>query len=136
MHFMLQKEIVNRLQAKPGSKQFGRLSIMIQLFCKVEALFDVEPECFNPKPKVMSSIVRLTPHATQQYFINDIDLFESLVKNAFSQRRKTIRNTLKTLCDDTAFEAANINPTNRAEALSIDDYVRLSNHLSAINPIN
>ncbi|PHS73657.1 MAG: 16S rRNA (adenine(1518)-N(6)/adenine(1519)-N(6))-dimethyltransferase [Cycloclasticus sp.] len=129
MHFMLQKEIVNRLEAQPGSKQFGRLSIMIQIFCQVEALFDVDPECFHPKPKVMSSIVRLTPHASSKYSIDDITLFETLVKNAFSQRRKTIRNTLKNICDDIAFEAVGIDPTKRAEALAIDDFVQLSNYL-------
>jgi 16S rRNA (adenine1518-N6/adenine1519-N6)-dimethyltransferase len=129
MHFMLQKEIVDRLQAQPGSKQFGRLSIMIQLHCHVEALFDVDPECFHPRPKVMSSIVRLTPYTEQKYAIDDMLLFEKIVKTAFSQRRKTIRNTLKEICDDTAFEIVNINPSARAEALKIDDFVNLSNHL-------
>ncbi|MEO1889232.1 MAG: 16S rRNA (adenine(1518)-N(6)/adenine(1519)-N(6))-dimethyltransferase RsmA [Cycloclasticus sp.] len=130
MHFMLQKEIVNRLQAQPGSKQFGRLSIMIQLHCRVEALFDVDPECFHPRPKVMSSIVRLTPHAEQPYQIDDMELFENVVKTAFSQRRKTIRNTLKKICSDDAFNAVEINPSARAEALSIDNFVALSNHIS------
>ncbi len=130
MHFMLQKEIVNRLQAQPGSKQFGRLSIMIQLYCRVEALFDVDPECFHPMPKVMSSIVRLTPYTEQRYQINDIVLFEKVVKAAFSQRRKTIRNTLKNICTDDDFNAVNITPSARAEALSIDNFVSLSNHLS------
>lgn len=130
MHFMLQKEIVNRLEAQPGSKQFGRLSIMIQLYCRVEALFDVDPECFTPKPKVMSSIVRLTPYETSPYAIDDIILFEKVVKAAFSQRRKTIRNTLKNICDDDVFQAVNINPSSRAEALSINDFVNLTNCLS------
>jgi len=130
MHFMLQKEIVNRLQAQPGSKQFGRLSIMIQLYCQVEALFDVEPECFHPQPKVMSSIVRLTPYKKQKYTIDDIELFEKIVKTAFSQRRKTIRNTLKDICDEIALKTAGINPSSRAEALTIDDFVNLSNQLS------
>jgi 16S rRNA (adenine1518-N6/adenine1519-N6)-dimethyltransferase len=130
MHFMLQKEIVNRLQAQPGSKQFGRLSIMIQLHCQVEALFDVDPECFHPKPKVISSIVRLIPYTKQKYTIGDMELFEKIVKASFSQRRKTIRNTLKSICDDRSFKLAGINPTNRAEALSIDDFVNISNQLS------
>ncbi|ORU91724.1 MAG: 16S rRNA (adenine(1518)-N(6)/adenine(1519)-N(6))-dimethyltransferase [Cycloclasticus sp. symbiont of Poecilosclerida sp. N] len=129
MHFMLQKEIVNRLEAQLGSKQFGRLSIMIQLHCQVEALFDVEPECFNPQPKVMSSIVRLTPHAAPPYAIDNMPLFERIVRSAFSQRRKTIRNTLKGICNDEVFQATQIDPTSRAEALSINDFVNLSNHL-------
>jgi 16S rRNA (adenine1518-N6/adenine1519-N6)-dimethyltransferase len=133
MHFMLQKEIVNRLEAQPGSKQFGRLSIMIQLYCQVEALFDVEPQCFHPRPKVMSSIVRLTPYPKSPYSIDDIVLFEKIVKNAFSQRRKTIRNTLKNICVDDDFQSANIDPGARAEALAIKDYVALSNHLSRQN---
>ncbi|MBL4744372.1 MAG: 16S rRNA (adenine(1518)-N(6)/adenine(1519)-N(6))-dimethyltransferase RsmA [Cycloclasticus sp.] len=130
MHFMLQKEIVNRLQAGPGSKQFGRLSIMIQIHCQVEALFDVDPECFTPKPKVMSSIVRLTPHAEEKYRIDNIVLFEKIVKAAFAQRRKTIRNNLKELCNDESLGVVDINPSARAEALSIDDFVRLANHLN------
>lgn len=130
MHFMLQKEIVNRLQAQPGSKQFGRLSIMIQLHCRVEALFDVDPECFQPQPKVMSSIVRLTPYTKQPYEIDDMVLFERIVKAAFSQRRKTIRNTLKNICSDDDFNATGISPSARAEALSIDNFVSLSNRLS------
>ncbi len=132
MHFMLQKEIVNRLQAQPGSKQFGRLSIMIQLHCDVEALFDVDPECFHPKPKVMSSIVRLTPHTKQKYAIDDLELFEKIVKAAFSQRRKTIRNTLKNICNEASLEAAHIDPNARAESLEINDFVNLSNQLNRI----
>jgi len=127
MHFMLQKEVVNRLQARPGSKQFGRLSIMVQLHCEVEALFDVDPECFSPKPVVMSSIVRLVPHTTKKYQVNNQALFGRIVSSAFSQRRKTIRNSLKNCCSDAQFESANIDPKLRAEALSIDDFVRLVN---------
>lgn len=131
MHFMLQKEVVNRLQAKPGSKQFGRLTIMVQLYCDVEALFDVDPECFFPRPAVMSSIVRLTPHTSQKHQINDKPLFERVVAQAFSQRRKTIRNSLKNTCSEEQLLAANIKPTARAETLSIDDFVRLVNLLGA-----
>lgn len=134
MYFMLQKEIVNRLQARPGSKQFGRLSIMIQLHCDVDALFDVDPECFHPQPKVMSSIVRLTPHRQQKYHINNKPFFESLVKAAFGQRRKTIRNTLKEFCQDDILEAAGISPSQRAENIDIDQFVTLSNLLSPSSP--
>lgn len=129
MHFMLQREVVNRMQAVPGNKQYGRLSIMIQLHCEVEALFDVSPESFFPPPKVMSSIVRLTPHPTQKYAISNTKLFEKLVSEAFSQRRKTIRNSLKNSCSEDQLNAVNINPTLRAEDLSIDDFVRLTHYL-------
>ena len=131
MHFMLQKEVVNRLQAQPGSKQFGRLSIMVQLHCDVEALFDVDPECFSPKPAVMSSIVRLVPHTTEKYQVNNQSLFKKIVTLAFSQRRKTIRNSLKNSCSDAQFENAGIDPKLRAEALSIDDFVRLVNIINS-----
>lgn len=130
MHFMLQKEIVNRLQAQPGSKQYGRLSIMIQLHCHVEALFDVDPESFDPKPKVMSSIVRLTPHLNQKFQIDDVPFFEKLVTTAFSQRRKTIRNSLKKMCSDIELEKAGINPSQRAESINISEFVTLSNQLT------
>ncbi|MEW5011752.1 MAG: 16S rRNA (adenine(1518)-N(6)/adenine(1519)-N(6))-dimethyltransferase RsmA [Cycloclasticus sp.] len=130
MYFMLQKEIVNRLQARPGSKQFGRLSIMIQIHCEVEALFDVDPESFDPKPKVMSSIVRLRPHTQTKYRIDDLSLFEKIVKAAFAQRRKTIRNNLKEVCDEDVLRLAGIDPGARAEALAIEQFVELSNQLS------
>lgn len=129
MHFMLQKEVVNRMQASPGNKQYGRLSIMIQLHCHVEALFDVSPESFFPPPKVMSSIVRLTPHISQKYAINNFKLFEKLVAEAFSQRRKTIRNSLKNSCSEQQLITAEIDPILRAENLAIDDFVRLTNQL-------
>jgi 16S rRNA (adenine1518-N6/adenine1519-N6)-dimethyltransferase len=129
MHFMLQKEVVNRMQAIPGNKQYGRLSIMIQLHCQVEALFDVSPDSFFPPPKVMSSIVRLIPHSTKKYAFQNIKLFEKLVAEAFSQRRKTIRNSLKNSCTEGQLNASNIKPTLRAEDLSIDDFVRLTNYL-------
>jgi 16S rRNA (adenine1518-N6/adenine1519-N6)-dimethyltransferase len=129
MHFMLQKEIVNRLQAQPGTKQYGRLSIMIQIHCQVDALFDVAPESFEPRPKVMSSIVRLVPYSNQKYQIEDIPFFEKLVTTAFSQRRKTIRNSLKTICSATELEAAGISPSDRAENIQILNYVTLSNQL-------
>lgn len=130
MHFMLQKEIVDRLQAQPGTKKYGRLSIMVQIHCQVDALFDVEPESFDPKPKIMSSIVRLVPYATSRHHINDTSYFEKLVTMAFSQRRKTIRNSLKTLCNEELIIQADINPNERAENIHISQYVELSNLLS------
>ncbi|ORU90292.1 MAG: 16S rRNA (adenine(1518)-N(6)/adenine(1519)-N(6))-dimethyltransferase [Cycloclasticus sp. symbiont of Poecilosclerida sp. M] len=130
MHFMLQKEIVNRLQAQPGNKQYGRLSIILQLHCHAEALFDVNPESFDPAPKVMSSIIRLTPHKKNLYIINDKTSFNRMVTSAFSQRRKTIRNSLKTICGVSELEQADINPTERAEDIDISRYVALANILT------
>jgi 16S rRNA (adenine1518-N6/adenine1519-N6)-dimethyltransferase len=89
MHFMLQKEVVDRICAAPGSKQYGRLSVMMQYYCAAEPLFDVPPESFNPVPKVMSAIVRLAPHAQPPVQVNNMTGFNRVVAQAFSQRRKT-----------------------------------------------
>ncbi len=128
MHFMLQKEVVERIVTRPGSKTYGRLSVMIQYYCEAEYLFTVGPGNFNPPPKVDSAIVRLTPRPFPVQ-AEDETLLSELVKQAFSQRRKTLRNTLKGWLDDTDFEALGIDPGLRAEALPVADFVRLANHL-------
>ncbi|WP_455212070.1 16S rRNA (adenine(1518)-N(6)/adenine(1519)-N(6))-dimethyltransferase RsmA, partial [Kaarinaea lacus] len=92
MHFMLQKEVVDRLAAQPNSGDYGKLSVMIQYHCAVQSLFNVPPDAFSPPPKVDSSIVRLTPHVTPPVHIKDLAVFEKLVSTAFAQRRKTLRN--------------------------------------------
>lgn len=127
MHFMLQKEVVERLAALPGDKNYGRLSIMAQYYCAVENLFAVPPECFYPAPKVDSAIVRLTPYPSLPLEARNLARMETLVKTAFAQRRKTLRNSLKNLAID--FEAIDvkIDLTQRAENLSLADYVNLSN---------
>ena len=129
MHFMLQKEVVDRICASPGSKKYGRLSVMMQYYCATELLFDVPPESFDPAPKVMSAIVRLVPHQQPPVVVNDIKMLNRVVVQAFSQRRKTLRNSLKKLIEEEAIVALNIDPTLRAEALSLDDFARLSNLL-------
>ncbi|SMF01759.1 dimethyladenosine transferase [Alteromonadaceae bacterium Bs31] len=135
MHFMLQKEVVMRLAAKPSEKNYGRLSIMAQYFCCVEHLFDVPPESFEPAPKVDSAIVRLSPHGELPYLAHQPDKFDTLVKTAFSQRRKTLRNSLKSLVADFSIEELNIDLSQRAENLSLADYVALSNRLwPKLNP--
>ena len=126
MHFMLQKEVVDRICAAPGSKKYGRLSVMMQYYCATELLFDVPPESFDPAPKVMSAIVRLVPHQQPPFVVNDIGMLNRVVIQAFSQRRKTLRNSLKKLIDEDAIIALNIDPTLRAEALSLNDFARLS----------
>ena len=134
MHFMLQKEVVDRICAEPGSRTFGRLSVMIQYACQTENLFVVGPENFNPPPKVDSAIVRLIPHQTKPFIANDEVLFAKLVKQAFSQKRKTLRNTLKGMLDAEQIEQCGIDPTARAESLPVEAFVNLTNLYLQANP--
>ena len=126
MRFMLQKEVVERLAAGPGTGDYGRLSIMAQYFCKVEPLFIVGPGSFNPPPKVDSAIVRLVPYDVLPYPAKDHKTLEHVVREAFSMRRKTLRNTLKRLIDAEALEAIGIDVTLRPERLTLAEYVRIS----------
>lgn len=127
MHFMLQKEVVDRITANPGIKAYGRLSVMIQYACETEYLFTVGPENFTPPPKVESAIVRLLPYKTKPFVADDDADFAELVKQAFSQKRKTLRNTLKGFLEVEDIEACGINPTARAETLSVEKFVELAN---------
>lgn len=129
MHFMLQKEVVDRMAADPGSKVYGRLSVMLQAYCTVTPLFDVPPGAFRPPPKVDSAVVRLVPHAPETIGIADARRFAHVVRDAFGQRRKTLRNALSKLCDASAIEAAGVRPDARAEQLAVTDFIRLANHL-------
>ncbi len=126
MHFMLQKEVVERLAATPGGGDWGRLSIMVQYHCRVEHLFNVGPGAFNPPPKVDSAIVRLTPFAEPPHPARDPKLLERVVREAFNQRRKTLRNTLKPLLSVEDIEAAEVDPTLRPEQLDLAAFVRLA----------
>jgi 16S rRNA (adenine1518-N6/adenine1519-N6)-dimethyltransferase len=105
---------------------------MMQYYCATELLFDVPPESFDPAPKVMSAIVRLVPHQQPPVDVNDMKMLNRVVVQAFSQRRKTLRNSLKKLIDEDAISALNIDPTLRAEALSLDEFAKLSNLLQAL----
>ncbi|HEY2347060.1 MAG TPA: 16S rRNA (adenine(1518)-N(6)/adenine(1519)-N(6))-dimethyltransferase RsmA [Xanthomonadaceae bacterium] len=131
MHFMLQKEVVDRMAATPGGKVYGRLSVMLQAYCEVVPLFDVPPAAFRPPPQVDSAVVRLLPRAPQSIGIADPGLFARVVRDAFGQRRKTLRNALSTLCDAHAIEAAGIRPSARAEEIEVAGFVALANHLAA-----
>ncbi|GGI84963.1 16S rRNA (adenine(1518)-N(6)/adenine(1519)-N(6))-dimethyltransferase RsmA [Legionella impletisoli] len=126
MHFMLQKEVVERLAASPGGKDYGRLSVMVQYFCEVEPLFVVPPEVFFPKPKVDSAVVRLTPHTHTPYPEIDFKNLESLVAKAFSMRRKTLANNLKPIVDKASLITLGIDPTRRPEQISISEYVQIA----------
>ena len=129
MTFMLQKEVVERMASGPGSKVYGRLSVMLQAYCTVTPLFTVPPGAFRPAPKVDSAVVRLVPHAPDTIGIEDRAQFERVVRDAFGQRRKTLRNALSQVCDAAAIEAAGIRPDARAEQLDVADFIRLSNSL-------
>jgi 16S rRNA (adenine1518-N6/adenine1519-N6)-dimethyltransferase len=131
MHFMLQKEVVDRMVAEPGGTDYGRLSVMLQYRFEMERLFVVPPGAFNPAPKVDSAIVRLIPKilgagATAK----SEETFARVVTAAFSQRRKMLRNTLRALIAEDGLAALGIKPTARAEELSVADYVRLADALT------
>jgi 16S rRNA (adenine1518-N6/adenine1519-N6)-dimethyltransferase len=130
MHFMLQKEVVDRMAAAPGSKVYGRLSVMLQALCEVEPLFDVPPAAFRPPPKVDSAVVRLRPRPAASVGIDDPELFERVVREAFGMRRKTLRNALQNVCDAAAIEAAGIRPELRAEQVEVAGFIKLSNSLA------
>ena len=128
MHFMLQKEVVERITAKPGSGQYGRLSVMMQYHCDTEMLFTVGPGAFRPAPKVDSAVVRLIPHRQPPVAV-DPEILSQLVSRAFGQRRKTLRNNLKGVLDASAIEALGIDPGIRPERLSLEEFARLANAL-------
>lgn len=129
MHFMLQKEVVERICAQPGNKTFGRLSVMLQYHCQTEHLFDVGPENFTPPPKVDSAIVRLTPYRKKPFIAEDEALFTDLVRQAFSLKRKTLRNNLKGWLCAEQIEECDINPSARSEQLPLENFVALTNKL-------
>ncbi len=126
---MLQKEVVDRMIATPSSSEYGRLSVMLQYYFSMDHLVYVPKESFEPEPKIESSFVRLIPHEEYPFIANNIEQFGRIVKEAFSQRRKTIRNTLKSFISENDFEKIGINPQLRAENLSVSDFVKISNYL-------
>jgi len=130
MHFMLQKEVVDRLAARPNCSDYGKLSVMIQYHCAVDSLFNVPPDAFSPPPKVDSAIVRLVPHKTPPVDVKDLAVFEKLVSSAFAQRRKTLRNNLKDWLADDQWQAVGIDPQRRAETLSLAEFARLAEIVS------
>lgn len=130
MLFMLQKEVVERMVAEPSTPEYGRLSVMLQYRLQMEYLFTVPPDAFNPAPKVESAFVRLIPYPAAPHPAKDEKLFAKVVTAAFSQRRKTLRNTLKGLLDDASFAALHIDPQQRAENLGVAEFVAIANHLA------
>jgi 16S rRNA (adenine1518-N6/adenine1519-N6)-dimethyltransferase len=130
MHFMLQKEVVERMVAQPGRAEYGRLSVMLQYRFDMALLFIVPSEAFEPRPKVVSAFVRMVPRAPALLTAMDEASLARVVTAAFGQRRKMLRNTLRTLLSEADFDALGIAPTLRAEDLSVADYVRIANYLS------
>lgn len=131
MHFMLQKEVVERMAAQPGCKAYGRLTVMLQYHCTVEHLFDVPPEAFDPKPKVDSAVVRLVPHRTSPFEEVAVARLEYLVANAFAMRRKTLNNNLKGLITSEQLGALDIDGGKRPEQISVSEYVQLAKFISS-----
>lgn len=127
MHFMLQAEVVNRMVAEPGSKTFGRLSVMTQYYCEVDKLLDVPPTAFFPEPKVDSAIVRLTPYIQSPYPSVTWSNLEKLVAQAFGMRRKTLANNLKPLLSAAQIASIGIDPGLRPEQISVEQYGLLTN---------
>ncbi|WP_323753176.1 16S rRNA (adenine(1518)-N(6)/adenine(1519)-N(6))-dimethyltransferase RsmA [Marinobacter sp.] len=130
MHFMLQKEVVQRLAAVPGDNNYGRLGIMAQYFCKVQPLFEVGPGAFRPAPKVDSAIVRLVPHKELPYPAKDLNTLQSVVRTAFNARRKTLRKALGAMVTVEQLQSLDINDGLRPENLSLADYVRIADLLA------
>jgi len=129
MHFMLQLEVVDRMTAEPSTRSYGRLSVMTQLYCEAEKLFEVPPEAFSPRPKVQSAIVRLQPRKDKAQV--DVEVIEKMLIQAFSSRRKTIRNALKGLVSESELEELGLTPTLRPENLTVEDFIACSNLVSA-----
>lgn len=132
MHFMLQKEVVNRLAASPGNKSYGRLSVMAQYHCQIIPVLQVPPEAFNPPPKVDSAVVRLVPHQQKPVILMNEDTLHKVCAQAFNQRRKTIRNSLKESLNEQQLIDLDINPDLRAENLSLQQYAKIANAVDSL----
>ncbi len=129
MHFMLQKEVVLRLSASPGTKAYGKLTVMAQYYCQVVPVLEVPPGCFTPPPKVDSAVVRLVPYAEKPWPAKDVELLRKVCNTAFNMRRKTLRNNLKPMLNDADFEALGIDAGLRPEDISVPQYVAMANYL-------
>ena len=134
-HFMLQKEVVDRMVAPPGRKTYGRLSVMLQFRYQLVKLFDVPRGAFTPAPQVTSSLVRMQPRAVTELPEIDADSFARVVASAFGQRRKTLRNALAPLLGADHIAAAGVDPKARAETLSVQNFVDLTRQLGAAKTI-
>jgi len=132
MHFMLQKEVVERMEAEPGSKRYGRLSVMVQYYCQVRSLFLVPASSFTPAPKVESAIVRLQPHREKPHHAKDEELFSKLVTTAFNHRRKTLRNAVKEMVTEEQLIEAGVSPNVRPETIGLEQFVAIANSITKL----
>ena len=135
MHFMLQAEVVNRMVAGPGSKAYGRLTVMAQYYCKIIPVLEVPPAAFIPAPKVDSAVVRLIPHAQIPHPVADLRMLRRITTVAFNQRRKTVRNSLSEFFSHEQLTALGVEPGLRAENISVAQYCQLANWLSEQLPL-
>ncbi|WP_269900374.1 16S rRNA (adenine(1518)-N(6)/adenine(1519)-N(6))-dimethyltransferase RsmA [Paenalcaligenes faecalis] len=131
-HFMLQKEVIDRMAAKPGDPLYGRLSVMLQSRYRIIKLFDVAPESFTPAPKVISAVVRMRPLKADRPQAKDAAVFEKVVAQAFSQRRKMLRGVLAQWADHIDWDAVGIAPTDRADAVGLSQFIALSDMLTPL----
>ena len=137
MHLMLQREVVERIAAEPGGKTYGRLSVMVQTWCTAECLFRIGPGAFTPAPKVESAFLRLIPHRPLPFPLDDPVLHGRIVAAAFSQRRKTLRNSLSALVGPDLLRGVGIDPGLRAEAVDVGGFARIANAAAQVeNPID
>lgn len=135
LHFMLQLEVAERMIAKPNSKAYGRLSVMLQYYYNIDLLFHVPASSFSPIPKVTSAFVRLRPQTAKKIAVKDLNLFADLVRAAFNHRRKTIKNSLQEFISGEELSALGISPLCRAEQLTVDNYVQICNSINIINKL-
>ena len=133
LYFMVQKEVAERITAKPSNKSFGRLSVILQYYFETELLFEIPPEAFSPQPKITSAFIRLIRRKRVSPKVIDKDSFEQIVKVAFSQKRKTIKNNFKNILFDKDFFNLEISPKIRSEALTIDQFIKLENYVTQNN---
>ena len=130
MTFMLQLEVIQRMVSKVGSKNYGRLGLMVQYYCEVEHLFNIASDAFIPRPKVVSALARLKPHKASSIKAKDPECLKTVIQTAFNQRRKTVRNSLSTLVSESLLEGIPVNKKLRPENLTLEDYVRISDAIS------
>ena len=133
LYFMVQKEVAERITAKPSNKSFGRLSVILQYYFDTELLFEIPPAAFSPQPKITSAFIRLIRKRRLSHKVIDKDRFEQIVKIAFSQKRKTIKNNFKNILSEKDFLNLEISPKIRAETLTIEQFIKLENYVTQNN---